>query len=92
MLFAAYDALDLPCHFSQLIEGERYHDGRRYLPTIVLTPPLPADQAATPLLPTLPVVDRHHLVDLSHVGQMGSAKLVLLLCQFTLQVCPIVVA
>lgn len=39
MLFAAYDALDLPCHFSQLIEGERHHDGRRYLPTIVLTPP-----------------------------------------------------
>ena len=37
MLFAADNALDLPCHFSQLIEGEQYHDGRRYLPTIVLT-------------------------------------------------------
>jgi hypothetical protein len=74
MLFAAYDALDLPCHFSQLIEGEPHHDGRRYLPTIVLTPPQPTDQAALPLVPTLPVVDRHHLVDLRHVGLVGSGQ------------------
>jgi hypothetical protein len=88
MLFAADHALDLPCHFSQLIEGEQYHDGRRYLPTIVLTPPVPHDQAANPLATTLPVVDRHHLVDLTQVGQQGSAKLVLLLCQFKLQSVP----
>ena len=87
MRFAAATALHLPCTFVECVPGQTHHDGRQYLPTVILEM---AASSSAELLPLrrLPVVDRHHRVDLTHVGQAGSARLVLLLCQFRLQQVP----
>lgn len=80
MYFSAVAHLDLPCTFATFEPGELHPDGRRYLPTIGLSL-----AAGTSHAYNLPVVDRHHQVDAQHVGHMGSALLVLLLCQFRVQ-------
>jgi hypothetical protein len=81
MFFSAADHLHMPCHFASFTPGEVHNDGRRYLPTIGLSL-----AEGTDLAYHLPVVDRHHRVDEHHVGQHGNALLVLLLCQFRLQI------
>jgi hypothetical protein len=80
MIFSAADYLNLPCHFAKFTPGEVHNDGRRYLPTIGLSLAEGTQQAYH-----LPVVDRHHQVNESHVGLRGNALLVMLLCQFRLQ-------
>jgi hypothetical protein len=91
MRFAADWALDLPCQLAEVHPGQLHQDGRRYLPTLVLQ----MDESRVPTVPLLradvrqvPVVDRHHRVDLQQAGQFGSAALVCLLCQFRLQDAP----
>jgi len=87
MHFAAAAALRLPCTFVAYEPGQTHHDGRRYLPTVMLEMAADPPTGVLPLR-RLPVVDRHHRVDLTQVGQAGSAVLVLLLCQFRLQQTP----
>lgn len=83
MRFGALTQLRLPCRFEEVIPGETHHDGRRYLPTLMLTPHT-TSTVASPLTP-LAIVDRHHVVDLAQHGHMGTAQLVCLLAPFMLQ-------
>lgn len=84
MRFSAAEQLDLPCTFERLVPGQLHGDGRRYLPLIILS--LAAAPAGA--IAQLGVVDRHHVVDLQHVGRSGSAKLVFLLSTVRLLAAP----
>jgi len=80
MRFSLADQLGLPCIFERFVPGELHTDGRRYLPLIVLRLLDPGPETVA----TLVIVDRHHLVDPSHVGRTGSASLLYLLSKFQL--------
>lgn len=80
MHFSAAEHLALPCRFATFTPGELHQDGRRYLPTVGLSL-----AEHHPNAYQLPVVDRHHRVNAQHVGSVGYAQLVLLLCQFRIQ-------
>jgi hypothetical protein len=75
MRFPHAEQLKLPCTIEHIVPGQLHADGRRYLPLIVLG--FSDNQPGT--LTQLGVVDRHHRVDLTRVGQSGSARLVFLL-------------
>ncbi len=74
--FPHLDQLDLPATFVQYIPGRSHPDGRRYLPLLLFDIGIAAP---------LGVVDRHHRVEPSWVGAHGTARLVFLLSDVTLQ-------
>src|ERR1051325_11683881 len=76
MRFASFDQLALRCRFERFVPGRLHGDGRRYLPLILLRPPEMPDVAT---VPTLAIVDRHHVVDPALEGHEGVARLVFLL-------------
>jgi len=74
--FPLIDQVTLPVHFERTIAGKLHRDGRRYLPLLVLRLP---DGAR------IGVVDRHHVVAPELSGHKGTARLVFLLSNVTLQ-------
>ena len=74
--FPHLESLDLPARFVRYVPGRPHPDGRRYLPLLIFDVGAAAH---------IGVVDRHHLVDPEQAGQRGSAQLVFLLSQVTLQ-------
>ena len=84
MRFPATDQLVLRCRFEGSVPGKLHADGRRYLPLILLRP-LAQPAAHVLYVPTLGVVDRHHVVDPPLEGREGIARLVLLLSNVRLQ-------
>lgn len=103
MRFPQLDQVQLPCVFERLVPGRLHSDGRRYLPLILLRLPdppggggtargvIPAGPAVASVtnVTTLPVVDRHHVVDPSLEGRAGIARLVFLLSSVRLQEPPL---
>lgn len=98
MRFPGFEQLQLPCTFEQVIPGRLHADGQRYLPLILLRLPAPDSGLAFVSDPamissiqvgTLPIVDRHHVVDQRLVGCAGVARVVFLLSNVRLQVPPL---
>jgi hypothetical protein len=84
MRFPLAEQLELRCTFERFVPGKLHADGRRYLPLIILRlagSPRPGVLA----LPTLGVVDRHHVVDPALEGSAGTARLVFLLSNVQIQ-------
>ncbi len=86
MRFSALDRLHLRCRCEQFIPGELHEDGRRYLPNIIVTP-LNAGPD-TPPGARLWLVDRHHRVDPTLVGQTTTVRLLCALSTIRLQTPP----
>jgi hypothetical protein len=87
MRFPASDQLALRCRFERLVPGKLHADGRRYLPLILLRLASPLGELLS--VPTLGVVDRHHVVDAAQEGRDGIARLVFLLSNVRLQSPPL---
>jgi hypothetical protein len=86
MRFPSSDQLGLRCRFERFVPGRLHADGRRYLPLILLRPSEVPDVTT---VPTLGVVDRHHVVDPALEGREGLARLVFLLSSVRLQEPPL---
>lgn len=78
MRFPNSNQLHLPCTLEEIVPGALHSDGRRYLPLMLLRPLHQSEGI-------LGVVDRHHVVASSHVGQTGIARLVFLLSHIRIQ-------
>ena len=84
MRFPLAEQLALPCRFERFVPGKLHADGRRYLPLIVLR----LTESPSPnvfAVPTIGVVDRHHVVDPALEGHEGIARLVFLLSNVQVQ-------
>ncbi|NTW00039.1 MAG: hypothetical protein HGA19_01900 [Oscillochloris sp.] len=86
MYFPLINKLVLPCIFTQFVPGKLHPDGRRYLPLVVLQPTVPpTSEAVSPAGLLLGIVDRHHRVAPSAIGQAGVARLVFALSTLRVQ-------
>lgn len=89
MNFPYSEELMLPCTFERIVQGELHRDGRRYLPLLLFRIDTLKSageiEQITPDGMLLGVVDRHHKVDLAHVGQRGTVRLVFLLGRVRVQ-------
>src|SRR3954465_7839447 len=86
MQFPSSDQLGLRCRFERLVPGRLHADGQRYLPLILLRP---QQAPGVETVPTLGVVDRHHVIDAALEGREGQARLVFLLSSVRLQEPPL---
>ncbi|MBA3947435.1 MAG: hypothetical protein H0X37_23115 [Herpetosiphonaceae bacterium] len=74
--FPLLEQLTLPATFSHYVPGNLHPDGHRYLPLLLW-------KLANGL--EIGIVDRHHIIDPSCVGEQGEIGIVFLLSTITLQ-------